>query len=135
MGGAGFCCWANAKGIKERTARREHHIHFMTHPQSVRHLTVVLAFVELSLSSWTNAIPRANHGNFHKKMRVSRGGQEKYERKNSERTKCVNAISWGDLAGSPQDFVLSEIDALGGCRPSSFFLTINDLRLRCGILW
>jgi hypothetical protein len=36
---------------------------------------------------------------FHKKIRASRGGQEKYERKNSERTKVVNPTPCGHSIG------------------------------------
>jgi hypothetical protein len=37
--------------------------------------------------------------NFHKKIRVSGGDQEKYERMNSERTKAVNPTPCGCLIG------------------------------------
>jgi hypothetical protein len=41
----------------------------------------------------------APSANFHKKIRASRGKQEKSQRKNSERTRSVNATSCGRSIG------------------------------------
>lgn len=80
-------------------------------------------------------VPKLNDRDLHKKIRAGRAGQEKSQRKNSERTGLVNTICGGCLIGSPQGFVLSQNGALVALVPSSFFLTINDLRVRCGTKW
>jgi hypothetical protein len=64
-----------------------------------------------------------------------RNNQEKSKRKDGERTKLVNPIPCGHSIGKPQDFALSLKGVLVGAAPSSFCLTIKDLRLRCGTKW
>jgi hypothetical protein len=64
-----------------------------------------------------------------------RNNQEKSKRKDGERTTLVNPIPCGRSIGKPQAFAVSLTGVLVGAIPSSFCLTINDLRLRCGTKW
>jgi hypothetical protein len=60
---------------------------------------IVLAFFKTIAAARELAVTRAHASNFHKKIRVQRGGQEKSKRINSERTTGVNAIHCGRRIG------------------------------------
>jgi len=54
------------------------------------------SFLLTTIAAATKGIvTRAEPSNFHKKIRATGGGQVKCERKNSERTKGINAIACG----------------------------------------
>jgi hypothetical protein len=72
---------------------------------------------------------------FHKKMPIWRGVQVKSKRTNSEGIQSVNPTSCGRISGKPQALVFCGTTSTAGTLPSSFLLTINDLRVRCGTKW